>query len=544
MSTHKSKTHYAVYDLEICPASFDIMKFARLASAWADASQATAFSWVIIAAEGDGFRRDHLFEAMPQKQLRLRNVLLPTLLNVVPSADFHFFQDREDAKYFLKQVPIEAIFPKDYSVDEPVAYYQSIHVYEQVKAGLPLGVHRAHAPEKGWVDTWLKSKFGAKRIVTISLRECDYNVDRNSNVAAWLAIAAELTQRNYGVVIVRDTQYVLQPFELPEGCATLALASYSVECRIALFEAARINMVINNGPSGFLWGMPETAYLFIKVVSEKSNSTTVQHHLDQGLLPGDHWPEANSYQKYIWAKDDLLTIRLAFDELEKALDNQSGRGDDFYISQANDAKEKRDYAVALSYTAVGIANYPQSERLAKTHFDILVLGENAIYALYFAVRVNRLGLAHLQLDQATLSQNIALLLPHLKKMALNESIGWSRAAAAIGVKPGLKQTENKRRQNTAVFIFGAGAGGRNALNWLRKQGKIVEGFIDNAKDKQGTLLDGVPVCPFDALFASPYHQVYIASVYRDSILMNLLLSGVSPIRIEGIDRNVLEGRAQ
>lgn len=52
------------------------------------------------------------------------------------------------------------------------------------------------------------------------------------------------------------------------------------------------------------------------------------------------------------------------------------------------------------------------------------------------------------------------------------------------------------KMNGAIALFGAGQFGASALRYLRKNGYNVVCFIDNSPQKQGTVIEGLPVVPY------------------------------------------------
>jgi hypothetical protein len=86
---------------------------------------------------------------------------------------------------------------------------------------------------------------GDARPVVITLRECDYSTHRNSNLDAWLEFAQSLQDAGERVIIVRDTAKSSEPLE---GFCTFPPASYDVRKRLALYEQAKMNFFVSNGP--------------------------------------------------------------------------------------------------------------------------------------------------------------------------------------------------------------------------------------------------------------------------------------------------------
>ncbi len=91
-------------------------------------------------------------------------------------------------------------------------------------------------------------RFG-KHYVTITLRDSDFQQDRNSNVAEWVKVADWLAEQGSEVVFVPDTEAVLagvMPDVGKHRCYIPAAMNQSL--RLALYEFAMLNCFTSGGP--------------------------------------------------------------------------------------------------------------------------------------------------------------------------------------------------------------------------------------------------------------------------------------------------------
>jgi hypothetical protein len=108
----------------------------------------------------------------------------------------------------------------------------------------------------------------AKRLggaVTITLREADMFPHRNSNIPAWLRLADDLTARGERIVIVRDTARAHEPLGGYEICPE---ASIDLQWRAALYETAKMNLFVSNGPAGLSFLSDWPYITFIKIEAD------------------------------------------------------------------------------------------------------------------------------------------------------------------------------------------------------------------------------------------------------------------------------------
>ncbi len=95
----------------------------------------------------------------------------------------------------------------------------------------------ASAQAKAWVGSKYRNYF------TITLRECAYGEDRNSDRVEWWKLAKHITNMGGHVVIVPDTYG--KPLKDFPNCVE---AAWDIDIRCALYEGALLNMGVANGP--------------------------------------------------------------------------------------------------------------------------------------------------------------------------------------------------------------------------------------------------------------------------------------------------------
>jgi FlaA1/EpsC-like NDP-sugar epimerase len=87
-------------------------------------------------------------------------------------------------------------------------------------------------------------------------------------------------------------------------------------------------------------------------------------------------------------------------------------------------------------------------------------------------------------------------------------------------------------------IFGCGLAGKRACLHFRTKYRIVA-FLDNDPKKHGSRVLGVPVRSPEGYDYSQAAHVFIASMYLDEILVQLLALGVPSAKIEYVSDDIL-----
>jgi hypothetical protein len=150
--------------------------------------------------------------------------------------------------------------------------------------------------------------------IVITLRETQSQLHRNSSLKSWIRFARDMTARGELVVFVRDTEKATE--EIP-GFATFPIASIDLHARIALYERAKINMFVANGPAVLNWHLDAPFLMFSELDPKHTSSYEPawpewwpDHH---GIEAGAQFPWFNERQKIIWQRDTYETISAAYE---------------------------------------------------------------------------------------------------------------------------------------------------------------------------------------------------------------------------------------
>jgi hypothetical protein len=151
--------------------------------------------------------------------------------------------------------------------------------------------------------------------VTITLRESTHWPHRNSNLKAWLRFAEYLRDRGEHVVIVRDTEKAFDNFADFE---TNPRASVEIRERMALYESAKCNCFVGNGPVGLAMFSTQPWLQFVRVESPDAVYTPNMPKFWKesiGVEVGDQYPWSSPSQRIIWKPDDYENLVDAWEEL-------------------------------------------------------------------------------------------------------------------------------------------------------------------------------------------------------------------------------------
>jgi len=155
--------------------------------------------------------------------------------------------------------------------------------------------------------------------VTITLREAKQWPHRNSNIDAWVEFAWYLRERGERVVVVQDTAHADAPFFF--GFETCPQASRVLYARASLYQSAKMNFFVSNGPAtlAFFSEWSWTMFLKIEPDGHPYAPNTPSFWREQfGMEVGEQFPWARPDQRIVWKGDDYENLVEAWEALVPA----------------------------------------------------------------------------------------------------------------------------------------------------------------------------------------------------------------------------------
>lgn len=328
----------AVYDLDCSPLSFDFLHFLSAAYVYAEGAPIHV---VVCPGLRKGWRTK--LEAKPlddaERLWRLDHILIPAArmmgcsVTIAPARSLAGAMAPGGEKN-------PCVFPPGWSPEDPKRLYDFGWAVKVSQAGMTIPF-RASERALTHVKPWLEALRKTGPVVTITLRDT-HTPTRNSNTDAWFALAYQLQNRGYRVVIIPDTEKIMHPVQ---GMRTgqkwsdiltfCPLAAVDLDIRMALYEQSALNMAASGGPFmlNILAGLP---YLWFMQLPKRYDDLTTgrTHFIPTASFMATHGfpkdsqfhPEAN--RRVIWESDDNSDrmLDLAIEALEApTLPSRSGR---------------------------------------------------------------------------------------------------------------------------------------------------------------------------------------------------------------------------
>ena len=327
-TTHRVTTLTAVYDLAVSPATFDIVGFLVLAEHRRRSLGHEALHVVIAPGPDQGFRQDAVTPyGTIQKRWRRQHILSACCWLVPSVTGVTVCGTRYEAGRWLDCVS-EGIFPERYTVERPIQQYRLNFL---VEAPDVTGI-RASQEALRHMHAWRDSVAGVREVVTLNLRECDYETARNSDLAAWGAFARQLDPGRFFPVVIRDSDAAYRP--LPPAIAGLPRLTeviWNLDLRTALYEIAFLNLFVNNGPAALARHNARARSLTFKMITPSAQATTEEFFRANGLRPGDQFKGLGPGHRFVWQTDTMDVLQGEFDAMCHRIDRDpavAGRGPD------------------------------------------------------------------------------------------------------------------------------------------------------------------------------------------------------------------------
>lgn len=523
----------AVYDLSVSPASFDFFSFVSMAQVRLREGGYSGLRLLVLPGPESGFREgDSQGHNWPE--WRYRHILGEVAFAVAPDADLIFLKERNAASVFLEDAGF--VFPDGYRLEKPIGYYDisaHLEVIRSVVNAENLWVS-CSSEARRIARSYFESVCGGRRPILITLRDCPYYDDRNSQIDEWLGFARHLDAELYFPIFIPDSDGGLVRDARFEGMEVCSAASYNFELRLGLYAEAYLNLVVNNGPVLGCLRLRECRYLHFKPMVPGNKSSGIHAYRSAGMLPGDHWPRCTELQRYVWAADDESTITAAFQHMVALIENAPLATDEI-MAKLRERLDAKDGSGAFSLSAVAISFFSENSEAWLLRLKSLMLVGRA-EELIETLRRQECFVINWEANQSTL---VRLLVTMLKggEYELYQEYGtmlqgeFSRRMLRDSLDdrfkdvmlPEFRQGGSSREEG--VLVFGTG---ESALRFMEKQGRSIRtlAFVDNDASKWGSSFEGILIVEPSSIVDYWPCRIVLASMYAEEIKEQLVVMGV------------------
>lgn len=287
----------AFYDLAVGPVSFDVLGFLIQARMAQHRAGAAALHVVIVPMPHgiDGRFRDKtaLYDA-DEMHWRLWNIVIPACQ--LAGATVTLAENWQQARSLAG----DTVWPDDWDGQRiRNAHHHAREIITAARAGAAVPRLTASRHALLVVGQWFARLGGP--VVTLTLRNT-YDDRRNSDTAAWSALAAHAEARGYTVVTLQDSAVAL--------ARGSGYGELNLDLRMAMYQCATLNVVANTGPCSLCW-YSEAA--FIHAAAACPQDEWAGHYRWLGLDIGTQLPWARPDQVLSYAPATAESLIAAFD---------------------------------------------------------------------------------------------------------------------------------------------------------------------------------------------------------------------------------------
>ena len=308
-----------IYDMAASPATFDFARHLAAAELERRRCDLDAINVVFVVAPEVGATAESPdAQDIAAQRARLDTILIPMLALLPSVRSFAVCGSRSEAEVLMAHDPAK-MFPSGYS----------IHAPRQAGTTAPLG--NGCAGQAVWpmlsatdagrqaVAGFLAREAKGRRPVVITLRNCDHGRARNDRAQDWVAFADALDPAVYAPIFVHDPEQAMRGAACDTGRHIVChAASWSLDIRMALYEAAWLNMAVMHAPMELCRHNEHARYLLF-VAPEMTADATQQEGCNRLWVD---FAFARPCQRMVWKRAHLAQLQEAFADMERVLRSQ------------------------------------------------------------------------------------------------------------------------------------------------------------------------------------------------------------------------------
>lgn len=370
-SMEHDDTLYAFYDLGISPATFDVVAFLVLAELERKKKGCASLHVAIVPGHVEGFRDGDLMAYQKRGAVdcnndymrwRLKNIVIPCCWLISSCQQITVCASRKEAES-LKTLLAKHIFPDGYALSSPIERYSPIYTMTAASHEPFFPSICATPQARRFAENWILTNLGDRKLITISLRECAYEHDRNSSLEDWGAFVRSLDMSVYCPVIIRDIETSFYPLpEIFNGAISFKEAVWNLELRAALYELSYLNMFVGNGPDAMCCYNRKTRFIKLRTSASSLGGASEQYLKSCAMRSGTQLKWATPFQRLAWEDDKLEVLQRIFEEMCNKIDRFTSSGIEDLIATFNAAIKENNLNNAEWVSSLAVEQFPENSQ--------------------------------------------------------------------------------------------------------------------------------------------------------------------------------------
>lgn len=305
---------YAYYDLNRSSETYDVTSFLATADCYREQQGLTHLHMVIVARDTQWEAQAYCLEEH-ERLWRAENIVKQACALIPACKGMTYCTSRSQAQMYLDNQ--QHRFPLDYRLDNP----PPITVHKDFYYWLDQGVdpRRFHSTPKAshYIQQWVEHQLpeAQKTFISVTLRESTLQPKRNSDIQQWDRFFHWLSEAHptLSVVVIRDTERVFEaePFTA-SNVFYFPIASFHMDLRMALYEAAYVNMGCSNGPKQLCHLSRTASYITTKMIVDDYQGSSRERFIDRKIEIDKDFRFAAENQLIDWNPDTEACLIQSF----------------------------------------------------------------------------------------------------------------------------------------------------------------------------------------------------------------------------------------
>jgi hypothetical protein len=293
---------HVYYDTRFAPITFDFATFLVVADA---ARQISNCSRIAIHIHRSNFRNKTLREVAYSEDVKLwrfKKIILG-VTNLLPTIESVEWSSSAPARleypYFPPSYP-----PRNSNEEADSIPYLYKYLLLIRKKNETLNFRPFLSSELG--REYVKSIFAndARKLITITLRTSNQQIERNSNIKVWHSVYCELKSAGYRCVVVPDFEDIIEAKLFDSVNWEIFLpAVFDQEIRLSLYSLAHLNLCVLNGVMVPLFHSPYPYSVFKPLVPQIHQTTEEWLKNQFGVSKDENFWWSTDRQHLNWIDD-------------------------------------------------------------------------------------------------------------------------------------------------------------------------------------------------------------------------------------------------
>lgn len=278
----------AVYDLYSYAPTFNIYEFLTGAKIYANEKKINAID-ILIVKRNISEALIYQPQAKPEYDFRINDILINSI-SMFPVKNIYKMDSNKITRDLINSYELK--FPENFSLDissnkkNNDRYFLQPYLRDYFLAGFPVPSITTPVFAYKTIKNILKNR----RIITITIRNAKHLTEKNSNIETWKRVKKHFTDQGYDVINIEDLETLNGTNNVDQNSIFSHLSIANQSYRSAVYDAAVLNLGVNNGAIAPLMFNANARMLIAKTYTGKTNTSQEIFSELTGITKyGDSW---------------------------------------------------------------------------------------------------------------------------------------------------------------------------------------------------------------------------------------------------------------